>query len=149
MKGVSAIIAIILILMIVIALAALAYTWFSGMFSTLTGGAQTSIESENVAMNTLFRIEMAKNGTTGTCYNVSVTIRNLGTSTINASKMSFYIDDDKKTASGVSTSNIPYGNVTTFTVINTTSPGSGCGDMKGKKLKLITETGLEQSATIQ
>ena len=59
MKGVSEVIAIILILMIVIALAALAYTWFSGIFATLTGTASTSITTTTQQMQVQFRMEGA------------------------------------------------------------------------------------------
>lgn len=95
MKGVSEIIAIILILMIVIALAALAYTWFSGMFSTMTGSASSAVTSTTGEMATQFTIDSAKYVASGGY--TDVTIRNTGTQNINASagagyQVSFYID---------------------------------------------------------
>jgi flagellin-like protein len=138
MKGVSAIIAIILILMIVIALAALAYTWFTGIFSSLTGTAETSVESTTTAMGTNFRIENAKN-TSAT--NVTVNVRNVGTSTINVSKMTAYVNDEKKNIEDISDSSLTYGETAIFNVTSVSEP-------KGKKLKLVAETGFEQSTTI-
>ena len=92
MKGVSEIIAIILILMIVIALAALAYTWFSGIFSSLTATAGTSVTQSTNAMATQFKIENAK-WVAASSY-TDVTIRNTGTQAINSSValIAFFID---------------------------------------------------------
>ncbi|NIM46692.1 MAG: hypothetical protein GTN40_00855 [Candidatus Aenigmarchaeota archaeon] len=137
MKGISAIIAIILILMIVVALAALAYTWFTGIFAGLTGGAETAVEATTTAMGVNFRIETAKNVTD----DVSVTIRNIGTSTINVSKMTAYVDDEKEEITDIADSILDYGETTTFFVNNTVEPN-------GKKLKIVAVTGLEQTATI-
>jgi flagellin-like protein len=90
MKGIESIIAIILVLMIVIALAALAYTWFSGIFASLTSTAGSAMTSTTNEMVTQFKIEFAKGGATYT----AVTIRNIGTQNINAStsQIAFYID---------------------------------------------------------
>ena len=139
MKGVSAIIAIILILMIVVALAALAYTWFTGIFASLTGTAQTSVETTTTALGTNFRIESAKNVTPSV---VTVTIRNVGTTTIDLTKLTAYVNDEKKDIENqASLGDLVYGNTTTFNVTGVTEP-------KGKKLKIVAETGLEQSTTI-
>ena len=138
MKGVSAIIAIILILLIVVALAALTYTWFTGIFASLTGTTQTSIDTTTTSMETSFRIETAKNVTSSV---VTVIIRNIGTSTVNVDKMSAYVDDEKKDIEDVSNSSLDYGEISKFNVTGATEP-------KGKKLKIVAEIGLEQTTTI-
>jgi len=142
MKGISAIIAIILILMIVVALAALAYTWFTGIFATLTSGAETSVETTTTAMGVNFRIEAAKNVTGVPCCDISVTIRNVGTSTIDLTKLTSYINDEKKDIYDQSNlGSLDYGDTGTIYVNDTSDP-------VGKSLKIITETGLEQTTTI-
>jgi len=138
MKGVSAIIAIILILMIVVALAALAYTWFTGIFASLTGGAETAVETTTTAMGVNFRIESAKNVTSD---DVTVNIRNVGTSAINVSKMTAYVNDEKEEITDISDPSLVYGETATFFVNNTDEPN-------GKTLKIVAETGLEQTTTI-
>jgi len=97
MKGVSEVIAIILILMIVIALAALAYTWFSGIFTQLTGTAGQTIQQTTTTMGTQFAIEAAACavGATPACDvgdTITMTIRNTGQPTFDATRTSFYID---------------------------------------------------------
>jgi flagellin-like protein len=95
-KGVSSVIAIILILMIVIALAALAYTWFSGIFASLTSTAGSAVTSTTTAMATQFRIEAARKDASN---NVNILIRNIGTQSFNASKdiVGVYIDNSLRT----------------------------------------------------
>jgi flagellin-like protein len=140
MKGVSAIIAVILILMIVVALAALAYTWFTGIFTSLTGGAQTAISSTTTALGTNFRIESAKN-TSATV--VTVMTRNVGTVDLDMTKLSAYIDEEAKPITNQANLGISVaGNITLFTVTGAVNPN-------GKTLKIVTSTGLEQSATIK
>lgn len=97
MKGVSEVIAIILILMIVIALAALAYTWFSGIFTQLTGSAGQTIVSTTTTMGTQFSLEAAACavGATPACDVgdvISMSLRNTGQPVFDATKTSFYID---------------------------------------------------------
>jgi flagellin-like protein len=97
MKGVSEVIAIILILMIVIALAALAYTWFSGIFTQLTGTAGQTIQSTTTTMGTQFSLEAAACavGATPACDAldvISMSIRNTGQPIFDATKTTFYID---------------------------------------------------------
>jgi flagellin-like protein len=87
MKGISEIIAIILILMIVIALAALAYTWFSGIFTQMTTTAGTSVTQTANTMGTQFKIENVRNTSTTI---INVTVRNLGTQSINLSNAGAY-----------------------------------------------------------
>jgi flagellin-like protein len=154
MKGVSEIIAIILILMIVVALAALAYTWFSGIFSSLTATTSNATTSTSSAMTTNFRIEIAKNQTSlptgataicsgGTSCNFSVTIRGLGTTPIDVTKISAYINDSPAIfLTPVPTqTNLVYGNITTFYIGNTTPWGTSA------RIRIISATGLEQTTT--
>ena len=150
MKGVSAIIAVILILMIVVALAALAYTWFSGIFTTLTTSASNATTSVTTAMSTNFKIEVARNCTNSTpsiparSFNISVTLRNVGTAPIDMRQISAYVNDEKintRVSTADYTSNP--GETDTFWVGNVTS-----GDPSGKSVRLIVQTGLEQSSSI-
>jgi flagellin-like protein len=144
MKGVSEIIAIILILMIVVALAALAYTWFSGIFSSLTATTSNATTSTASAMTTNFRIEIARNVTGATCCNVSVTLRCLGTTPLDLSKISAYVNDVPATIPGLSTlGSLIYGNISTFN-ITTSAPVF----TSGARLRIIAASGLEQSITI-
>jgi len=139
MKGVSEIIAIILILMIVVALAALAYTWFSGIFTSLTATTSNATTSTTNAMTTNFRIEVAKFLANN---NVTVTIRCLGTTPLDLTLLSAYINDVPQNINGKSSlGTISYGNITTFNVTNTT-PASGV------RLRIIAASGLEQAITI-
>jgi flagellin-like protein len=94
MKGVSEVIAIILILMIVIALAALAYTWFSGIFTQLTGTAGQTITSTTATMGTQFVLESAACNANPCILGstLSFTIRNTGQPTFDATRTTFYID---------------------------------------------------------
>ena len=126
--------------MIVVALAALAYTWFTGIFATLTGGAETAVETTTTAMGVNFRIETAKNITVD---NISVTVRNVGTSILDLTKVTAYVDDEKKDTdtSIVADTDLEYGETATFFVNDTSNPN-------GKTLKLVAETGLEQTITI-
>jgi len=142
MKGVSAIIAIILILMIVVALAALAYTWFTGIFATLTGGAETAVETTTTAMGVNFRIESAKNVSDVPCCDISVTVRSVGTSALDLTKITAYVDDEKKEIHQQTTlPTMGYGDTETFYVNDTSNPVD-------KTLKIVAATGLEQTATI-
>jgi flagellin-like protein len=147
MKGVSEIIAIILILMIVVALAALAYTWFSGIFSSLTTTTSNATTTTASAMSTNFRIETAKNmSSLAACCNVTVTLRCLGTTILDVTKMSAYINDVPAIITVGSGNSIPsalnYGNFTTFNITTSTMVSLN------SKLRLIAATGLEQSAII-
>jgi len=147
MKGVSEVIAIILILMIVIALSALAYTWFSGIFASMTQSAGTAVTTTTSAMATQFRIESVRyGGTVGTGTNV--TIRNTGTQNINGSLVMVYIAGQVAPYQGISTgtSNIgQYGSAVIYNVSNSTAySGVACGSV----LTVTIGTGLTDSRTI-
>jgi flagellin-like protein len=141
MKGVSAIIAVILIVMIVVSLVGLTYTWFFGLFNSLADTTSASAETTKTSVGTIFKIESARNVTGIACCNVSTTIRNIGNPSINISRMTAYIDDEKKDIKGVTMTALRGGFTTVFNVSTSIDP-------KGKKLKLITETGFEQTTTI-
>ena len=138
MKGVSEIIAIVLILMIVIALAALAYTWFSGTFSQLTGTASTSITQTTGAIASSFKIEAAKNVS---ATNVSTTIRNTGTQAIDLTKMSAYVNETFSTINNGATGSLAVGGTATMYV---TVTGFACNNV----LKLTSSSGFSDSKTI-
>ena len=141
MKGLSAIITIVLILMIVVALAALAYTWFTGIFFNLTGDAQSSVESTTEALGVNFRIETAKTVST-TNKNISVVVRSVGTSALDLTKITAYVNDEKKDVYDQSSlPTLNYGDTVRFYVNDTSDP-------TGKTLKIIASVGLEQTTTV-
>ena len=143
MKGVSSIIAIILILMIVVALAALAYTWFSGIFSSLTATTSNATTAASSAMTTNFRLEVAKS-ITSPCCNVTVTLRCLGTTPLDLTQLSAYINDVPATINGKSLlGTLNYGNISTFNITNTSNMV-----LSGTRLRIIAASGLEQSIII-
>jgi flagellin-like protein len=161
MKGVSEIIAIILILMIVIALAALAYTWFSGIFATLTGTASTSITQTTTQMTYQFTLENSKCADVGCAAGtrdcIRASIRNTGSgTTIDVTKVTAYVGGVKKSITNIADTSLTFGESTTFDVGDTvtaseqvscpTPPATG-GDL-GKGLSVTIETGLEQSKII-
>jgi FlaG/FlaF family flagellin (archaellin) len=145
MKGIESIIAIILILMIVIALSALAYTWFSGIFASLTGTASTAVTSTTNAMTTQFRIEAAKfSGSVATGTNV--TIRNIGTQSFNGSSVAPYIGGQYSSYTGITsgTANILQGgSAVIYAIINQTP--IICGTTT---VMVTIGTGLTDSRTI-
>jgi len=164
MKGVSEVIAIILILMIVIALAALAYTWFSGIFTQLTGTAGQTIQTTTTTMGTQFAIEAASCSTPACAAGatISVTIRNTGQPTFDATKTGFYIDGAPITFLAAVCSS-PAG-CTPATLANgctyTCSRARAAGDPQPRcptgtttatisQMKAVIATGLEGSETIQ
>jgi len=128
MKGVSEVIAIILILMIVIALSALAYTWFSGIFASMTQSAGTAVTTTTNEMAMQFRIESAKWVAASTC--TEITIRNTGTQNINASggpggQIAFFIDGTLQT--GFAGGSIPLNCVNCVTGAGAScTSGAGC-----------------------
>ena len=148
MKGVSSVIAIILILMIVIALAALAYTWFSGIFATMTQQAGTAVTTTTGAMGTRFKIEAARNISSGPLWYVNITIRNIGTVNINLSLLTAYVDGANVPVI-YSAIPPPYPILTPQSAsgqipINTTNVGNPCD----KILMLTIATGLSDSRKI-
>jgi FlaG/FlaF family flagellin (archaellin) len=143
MKGVSTIIVIVLILMIVVALAALAYTWFTGVFATLTGTTETAVTTTTGAMGANFQIETASSDTTADPNNVTVVIRNVGTQSIDLTKIAAYVNDvnydiENQAALG----SIENGESGVFKVLDVPSP---CN----KAITVTIETGLSKSAVIE
>jgi FlaG/FlaF family flagellin (archaellin) len=139
MKGVSAIIAIILILMIVVALSALAYTWFSGIFTSLTTTTSNATSQATTAMAMQFRIEAAKfYGGSST----NATIRNIGTVNFDAGKLGIYIDGMLSSYVPNATNMLNPGQTITLNITN------GTAACPNKILKITLESGLEDSRTI-
>jgi FlaG/FlaF family flagellin (archaellin) len=146
MKGVSAVIAIILILMIVVALAALAYTWFTGIFASLTQSTGTAVTQTTTGMGYAFTIENAwcddTNCPSGNdCVRTSV--RNTGTEDIDAGEITIYIDGNLVTDNAAGT--IPVGEVQSF------NSGDAAGEVTcgtSAIIKVTIGTGLEQTAQI-
>ena len=127
--------------MITVALAALAYTWFTGIFATLTASATTATTTATTAMGTSFRIEAAKY--TGS-NNVNATIRNVGSSSFSATttKLGAYIGGISQTVSTVDPSGVlASGGTATLKITNGTV---ACGNT----LAITIETGLTDSKTI-
>jgi flagellin-like protein len=93
MKGISAIIATVLILLITVALAAAGYMFFSTTFSSITQTSGQSISSTTSKFQASFQIESVFNSTANV---INFTIRNTGSTTLNASKIAVYINDANK-----------------------------------------------------
>jgi FlaG/FlaF family flagellin (archaellin) len=139
MKGVSAIIAIILILMIVVALSALAYTWFSGIFTSITTTTSNATATATTAMAMQFRIEAAKfYGGNFT----NATIRNIGTVNFDVGRLGVYIDGVMSSYTPNSSYLLPPGQIFTLNVTNATA---ACPN---KVLAITLESGLQDSRTI-
>jgi len=141
MKGVSAIIAIILILMIVVALSALAYTWFSGIFTSLTATTSNATSQATTAMAMQFRIETAKfYGGNST----NATIRNIGTVNFDVGKLGVYVDGQLSIYAPNISYMLPPGWTITLNITNTT-PTQACPN---KVLAITLESGLQDSRII-
>ncbi len=157
MKGVSSVIAIILILMIVIALAALAYTWFSGIFASLTGTASVAVSQTTGAMGTQFRIEAAKY-TGSNLWNVNVTVRNIGTQNFNPNKTAIYIGGSPANYAGIcvigtgcsatTMTNLPSQATAIFYNVTNATGVLACTASGGAIVGITIETGLQDSRTI-
>jgi uncharacterized protein (UPF0333 family) len=145
MKGIEAIISIILILMITIALTALAYTWFSGIFSTLMSLASAAITKTSSAMATQIKMENAVY--VDSDLKVYATIRNTGTQTFNAERTSFYINEIPQAGVTVDCPNCDCTNLEQgcIAIYNITASGLSIGDV----LKATIETGLQDSKEIK
>jgi len=134
MKGVSA---------VIVALAALAYTWFTGIFSSLTATTETAVTETTGAMATQFRIEAAKYIGSN---HMNATIRNTGTQAFNVSKSTVYVAGSSASLDTTNPFN-PGGNLApgdTSTLYNITNTTEACG----KALTVIIATGLSDTKTI-
>ena len=141
--------------MIVIALSALAYTWFSGIFASMTQSAGTAVTSTTQAMSTQFRIESAKfiatgcNGRYTTPFNgcLNITIRNTGTQSFNADKTSVYVGGAYSPILGASAAGtlIQYGTAVIYNVSNQTT---ACPTTGVAVVTVTIETGLSDSRPI-
>lgn len=136
MKGVSAVIAIILILMIVVALAALAYTWFTGIFSELTGTAGTSISDTTSQMSLNFALDAASCASG----DLTFTIRNTGTGVLDADQVEAYLDGANAAADD------PGGTIAEGATRDYDPTGT-CSS--GQLLRVTIESGVSQSVVLQ
>jgi hypothetical protein len=135
--------------MIVIAMAALAYTWFSGIFASLTSTAGSAVTSTIGAMTTQFRIEAARNVSSGPLWYVNISIRNVGTTNINLNMSIAYLDEINvpvlyQYIPGFPNIILTPGSVSGQIPINTTSVGSPCG----KTLMITVATGIFDSRKV-
>jgi flagellin-like protein len=154
MKGVSSVIAIILILMIVIALAALAYTWFSGIFASLTSTAGSAVQTTTGAMATQFSIEAVKQAGTA----ISFVIRNTGTTNIDLTNTNAYTGDGTLLGDTISGTLNAGQRSAQLSAGSTGTPAPGCASCSGgvcyypsgkiQTLRVTIGTGLENSATV-
>ena len=140
MKGVSDIIAEILILMIVTALAALAWTWFSGIFSTLTATAETSVTQTVTGMAQNFVIENAWCDVATP--ELQFTIRNTGTNPLDEDIIAIYVNGDRKDVIPPGADILP-GEGGDFT-----SSYDCTGDV-GEALTVTIQTGLSKTRIIE
>jgi len=90
MKGISAIIVVILFLLISVTLATVLYFWFSSTLKSVMGGVEAGVESSTSSMNTEISIINAKNTS---LTDISVTVRNSGTSKIDLDTLVAFVDD--------------------------------------------------------
>jgi archaellum component FlaF (FlaF/FlaG flagellin family) len=132
--------------MIVIALAALAYTWFSGIFASLTSTAGSAVTSTTTAMATQFRIEAARYGGS-VATGVNATIRNTGTQSFNVSKSVAYVGGAYSPILGFS----PPGTLAaggTAVIYNIANQTIACPTTGSTTLTITIETGLTDSRAI-
>jgi len=136
MKGVSAVIAIILILMIVVALAALAWTWFSGIFSSLTTEAEQTITQQQQQMAMNFALDAAA-CTGGT---LTWTVRNTGSGLLDADQVEAFLNGVDVVAPN------PGGTIAEGDVESYSLAASGC--LSGQTLKVTIQSGLSHSVAL-
>lgn len=92
MKGITPIIATILLLLIVIAIIGFAFGIFQRIATTAGQGSETQVRETTQQLSTLIRIDNAQ----GT----AVTIRNIGTTTINSTTLAIYVNTVARTCIG-------------------------------------------------
>ena len=114
MKGVSTVVLVIIILMIVVALSALAYTWFIGIYQTITQTGAEAIETASTAGQAMMKIESVSDN--------QIYIRNTGQ--VDLTDINVYVGDTAVSAT-VTPSIVPPGDVATITF--TSAPS---GDIK-------------------
>jgi len=125
--------AVILVLMIVVAVAALAYTWSTGIFSSLTESVGISIKQTTQALGKKFVLDAA------TCSGTLIfTIRNTGSVTLNGDLVEAYLDGVNAGASDPGTT-IAEGAIQSYT-------GGSCSS--GQTLKVTIENGASNSMVL-
>jgi hypothetical protein len=118
----------------------LAYTWFSGVFASLTGTAGTAVTATTNEMATQFKIEAARYDSATARTNI--TIRNIGTQIINAAQSAVYIAGAPATYTSVTVSSIgQYGTSVIYGITNSTAV---CGNI----IVVTIGTGTSDSRTV-
>ena len=129
--------------MIVIALSALAYTWFSGIFASMTASAGTAVTTTTNAMQVQYMLESAPQ--VGTL--IGAYLRNTGTQIIDCTKVACYVNDVLANASCGVTTNLNKGDVCVLVAAN--QPACTCVNHQcGKSLSVTTVTGLQQTLNV-
>ena len=142
MKAISAVIAVVLILMITVALAAAAYVWFSDVFGSITEDVGEAAEGVSEKISTDFDIEAVTWGNIDYTQGfVNVSLRNIGTTEIDITKLAVYISGEKQDVNYMESDVLAPGEVVSIGLQNKTVACS-------KVLKVTTATGLEKSETI-
>jgi flagellin-like protein len=127
MKGVSAVIAIVLILMITVALAAMAYVWFTTVFEELARGAEGKVNQTTDILGTSIDIEAAAYVSES---NISVSIRNSGTTNIEISGIGYFINELPVSSISGPTGTLGSNEIGNFIVENTSAVCPGPTSIK-------------------
>jgi len=137
----------------------LAYTWFSGIFASLTSTAGTAVTTTTGAMTTQFRIESSRY-TSGT--GIATTIRNIGSQSFNASSavVGLYFDNSLWTGAitptagagcTVGSSNgymLDKGCVITYTIVPSAVACPICPGICNNMTKVTVGTGLMDTSSL-
>ena len=137
MKGFSEIITMVLIILIVVSLIGILYVWISGMFTDIASIAKNKA-GDTEKWSADFDIMSARNVTQNT---VTIIIRNVGESAIDASRMNAYVDGELYQKSGLTADILLGGDTATFNISGVFSP-------YGKLLRVVDENGVGKSTTI-
>lgn len=139
MKGVSSIVAVVLILLITIALAGMAYIWFTSVFGAVTESAGETVERSTEQFATNFALESASYN----CQNsVQLSVRNVGTSNIDATAFAVYLSGTLATITGGNTGTVSVNQVRLLTASNSTI-GAVCG-----KSARVTLPGVQLTTSV-
>jgi len=118
MKGITPIIAIVLLLMITISMAGFAFIWFQRIGTTALNATQAGVVAQQQAAGKLIAIDNVD------VSGGKITIRNIGSYTIQSTELSVYKDGSSVTCTWDKTSVPPGG------IITCTATISGCTTIK-------------------
>ncbi len=110
MKGITPIIAIILLLLITISMVGFAFVWFTRIAESASSAGSSQLNQTLAQMSQKVRIDNVNDNV--------VTIRNIGSQTIQSASLSFYVNNtlrgcDDTLGGSIGTFNIPAGTVQT------------------------------------